>query len=660
MPTDPEVTATLSTTLSAQKKTEAEITDLKSKNTALAASVVSAMAATAKAQSDLVAAQAASASATAQSVTDKNALLAQIADLESQLQTNQNVSDALAAAAAANLAQAQANDALIDDLPVAPPVDPNPSTIYLRPAIATNGDKRQWYSEGLGIWDPLVSGDFSSNQGQLIIKPDDPTKIGVARVDVIEMSNGAPMLGAINAWNSPLFPDVDAQGSLDDGGVTLAQIGQPFDIARGYGRWSNAGLFLTEHGYLGSVGTVTAQSPWRGYLLPATKKVTAIAMTSGNELALVTTIDTITGKGELAVVIMWGGQDLKKKVQGEANGFSHDWTTAHPGLASPGIVCGMKLLGYIDLGLNAPSGVTTMTNRTPDRVNNKTDGNAGLLQDYDLSTQADRDSFNLGNTNPSGAGSNPNYVARSGQVVVLSQTENKAVLIDLTPFFAGVRTQYLTTQPLYDATKANLSGAYWAAYSQDETKWPMGFVTRPDLKPVVKATISVPAPTSALLHWNDDGVIAIGTLSGTLHLYAANFASEIKSLQLGGNISRLTYDRYQDGVRFGGFFALSKGTRTISRISSWDSNASVSLTIADTRIVDPTDIQVPETHGIDVGLLNVANGSAKDILTYRYTDYKATNFGGTVYPIKDGAAYECEGVFPVPGEVIAISTTNGN
>lgn len=599
-------------------------------------------------------------------VLSNQALTQQVADLQAQLAALPPPSSGLPDATpelvqAVNdvLAGAQANDALITDGSgvTPPPPPPPPSDVFLRPAVATNGPNRKWYSEGLGTYDPAVSGDFSSTQGQAILQPDDATKIGVARVTVSDMSNGAPMFGPTAPWNGAFYPDVDAARWGISGNAPLSVSGQPIAIARGYGRWANTSFILTDKGLIGTAGTVTAVSPWSDYLLPANKKATAIAVTSGTELVLVTTIDTVTGNGELAVLVIWGGEKLKILAGGD--GFYHDWQDPHPGLASPGIVCGMKLLGFVDLGLNAPSGVQTMTNRTSDRVNNKTDGNAGSLHDYDLSVQADRDSFFSGSSNSSGAGSNPNYIATSGSAVVFSQTENKAVLVDLTPFFAGMRTQYLTTQALYDVTKANFSGAYWQAYSQDETLWPQGFTTRPDLKPTVKATIPVTAPTSALLHWNSDGIVAIGTAVGMLHFFDKNMVEIGTPLSLGANLCALAYDKYLDGIRFGGLFALSRTAKTIYRVSSW-TNPAVTMTITDSRMVDPVGIEVADTHGIDVGLLQVADNAGKQLLTYRYTDFKATNFGGTVYPIEAGAPYECEGVLPLPGKVLGFTATNVN
>lgn len=615
----------------------------------------------------------------AKTIADKNA---RIAELEAQVanppvppptQPNGDSTAGVSAEVAGLKAQVQALDDLNADTVVnPPPVEPPPTTppsdVYLRPLLPTPaGNARKEYSAGFGDWNP-ASGDFSSTQANVILEPDDATKVGVARVTVLDMSNSVPTLAPTKPWNAGFFPDDDAKHWIEYGGVTLEQIGQPLAIARGYGGWSNAAFIVTSKGYVGTAGTSTGTSPWQGLLLPPNKKPTGIAVTGRSEFCGVTVIDTDTGKGELAMIVNWGGGDLERESLG--NPFPHDWPTSHPGLAGPGIVTGMKCIGYIDLGLAAPSGISIITNKTSDRVNNKTDGNAGLLQEYDLNLQADRDSFFLGNTNPSGAGNNANYIASWGTAVVISKTENKAVYVDLTPLFAGYKAQYLTTQANYDATKPkNPGNAWWDKYGKGDADWPATFTARPDLKPVVKATVNVTAPTAVLLSFKGENELVVASQDGTLNFFkggkpgTTSAVSANGSVKVNPDITCLAYDKFpsQYGIRNGtGFLALSRSAKAIHRIDSWGSAAKETLVMRDPRWLDPIHCEMSDTHGIDTPLLTTCDHDGKKITNHRFGDLTLTNWGGTVFPVEGGAAFECTGILDLPGKPLAVCGTNVN
>ena len=76
---------------------------------------------------------------------------------------------------------------------------------------------------------------------------------------------------------------------------------------------------------------------------------------------------------------------------------------------------------------------------------NGRDGNAGLLREYDLAKQADRDVFLKG--------SNAGYCSTAGFAVVVSKYENKAAFVDLQPLFQRVREMYFTTEANYQKTR---------------------------------------------------------------------------------------------------------------------------------------------------------------------------------------------------------------
>ncbi len=554
---------------------------------------------------------------------------------------------------------------------------------YLRPVVATpEGSYRHFTNQGLGEWSP-VSGDFSSTNGQCYLKPDLPlvapdpdhinSGVGVIQVEFENMSNnsfsGAPLLLA--------NPDPRSYEWIFNQGIPAGQLGQPIGIARGYGRWSPAGLVLFSGGLAGTASTgSTAKIPHGGPKLPTTHKPTNICLTSGNEFTLITCIGP-DGKGYLAVFANWGGKRLQ--TASGLGAFYHDWPEPYPGLPSPAIYCGFKLLGFVDLGLNFPTAVSAVASRGSDRVN-ASDGNAGTLGDKDMSLQATRDEFRTGN--------NSTYISNWGFAVVISRTENKAVWVDLTALFAGYRDQYTTTQELFDATiPKNKGGNWWSEFGTGDTDWPPTFVGKPEWKPVVTATVTIQEPTAVLVCEANNGKVVITSEDGTGHFYQGGNPSTSAALapdgtvQLGRNVTCLTYDKYpsQYGTGEGrGFFAISRGERTVYRVNGWGAGSVVTKTLRDARMIDPVGGEVTDTHGLDGGVLDVCDHEGRQILGYRYTELVLVNNGGQKFGMgadeqgtgkdKDGnsiptgtADWECDGILPTPfGKPVGISGTNVN
>lgn len=599
-------------------------------------------------------------------LTQGNAVLTQkVADLTAQLTAAGSITAQLQAALDRTAAASKVNADLLGG--GAPPVD-QPG-IYLRPVVATPaGSYRQWTNEGLGVWSQ-EPGDFSSSQAQVVYEPDgmlavDKTvepwwvqNIGVLLAEVENMSNGS-FSGAPLLYQDP---DPAAAGWVEYNTEQHEQLGRPIGVARGYGRWSNTGFVLFSKGYVGTAGTVTAKSPWSGILLPANKVPSAICVTSGSELVLVTVVDTDTGKGELAVIAAWGGQDLQAAA-GSAP-FGHDWAQAHPLLGHPAVVCGMKILGYVDLGIAAPSGVSAIGSPTSSRVANKTDGNAGSLGEYDLNQQADRDAFNYRK-----GGVNQWMNSVWGFAVVISKTEHKAVWVSFDEFFAGVYEQYFTTQALYDATKpSNPLGAWWARFGSGDVEWPYTFAGKPAWTPKVVATVDVPGPTSVLLSENDqvqDNSVAIGCADGVLQFFHQRPPVEIGELRLGNDLTCLTYDKFpsQTGTRRGGFIAVSRGDKAIYFIDKWGAGATVTKILKDPRLIDPVHAEVADTHALDGGVLSVCDHEGRQVLNYRYTKLTLTNYANQEFGMGlDGKAdFECTGILKIPGKPIAVCGTNVN
>ena len=193
---------------------------------------------------------------------------------------------------------------------------------------------------------------------------------------------------------------------------------------------------------------------------------------------------------------------------------------------------------------------------------NGRDGNAGLLREYDLAKQADRDVFLKG--------SNAGYGSTAGFAVVASKYENKAAFLDLQPLFARVREAYFTTEANYQKTRDAGPGP---------NQWPPTFEGDPAWKPPVVTVVDVPQPTAVLasLYGGDGGGKAdnarafIASLDGKVGVYSVGGLAtdapasprevvRLGEVQVGRNPTCLTYQKYSHDT----ILACSRGDREIA------------------------------------------------------------------------------------------------
>ncbi len=576
--------------------------------------------------------------------------------------------------------------------------------IYLRPLADTPaGDHMAKESVGISHWVEIPAGqqnDFSSGQGQVLFSPKVALVIdksgagwlpnegnGVARVTVVEETNNAVCEAPRPPYNDPLI-DRDTGGHLqfsrDHEGI-----GRPVKAARGMGGWQNCGFVAYESGYFGTDGTHTAFSPWSGIELALGKKFTGgLAVTSKGEMTVATCVDVATGKGQLVFIANWGGN------QGVPNWspIYHGWQQPHPGAPSIGQFTGQKILGYVDLPFNNPGAVSAVAApNSKDRVED-TQGNAGLLGNYDLNDQASRDSFNFGH--------NLDYFSRWAIAVVISRTENKACYVDLSAYFLYLRDLYTTTQAKYDLTKPiNPTKEWWKWYyakDQDiaetpgyETSFPPRFSARPDLAPVVTAVIDVPNPTSVLLTdaRGYNGELAIGCEDGNIRFWKGGpqfgASDPLRNPQANGSVKvgRNVCD-LKVGKNIGGFLYVARGDREVGVVSTWGPSAQVTLRLRDQRMVDPVAVDPIETHGIEFPGFTVADFNGAQVLTYRVGVLNYATQSGGIYgtgptaeadkiaadaavaagttPLPPHTEPECGGVLAISGPAHDICTTNVN
>ncbi len=494
-----------------------------------------------------------------------------------------------------------------------------------------------------GPW-TKAAGDFSSTQGQILYVPD-AGFFPVDRVTIIEWSNGCFTEAPLAPWHGGFRPEPAStkwKEAMPDG-----EVGTPIAMARGMGYWANNGLAVFSSGLVAAAGTVTARGLEPTFRFPPNKLPTAISITNKSEFALVTVCDTETHKGQVAVLAL--------QVGGKQTRFVHEWQDEHAwSLPSVGLFANIKLLGYVDLpGMEFPTGVCAVGNDANNRMNGR-DGNAGILREYDLAKQADRDVFFKG--------PNANYGSTAGFAVVVGKYENKAAFIDLQPLIQTVREMYFTTEENYQKTRDS---------GLEPKQWPHAFEVNPSWKPSVVKVIDVPRPTAVIASLaggakarafiaSEDGKVGIYTVGGlaTKAPAATEEIVRVSEVQMGRNPTCLAYQKYsRDQI-----IAVSRGDREIAWIRYGEKDGEVIRRLKDSRLIDPVFVEVSDTHGISTSLLTVADFKGRKILNYRYGQLVFATQGGAKFGMgPDGKDdFECGGALEFPGAPFGVSATNVN
>ena len=488
------------------------------------------------------------------------------------------------------------------------------------------------------------AGDYSSTQGQVLYAPD-AGNFPVDRVTIIEWAHGCFAEAPLPPWHGGFRPE--PAGTKWQKAVPAGAVGMPIAVARGMGYWANNGLVIFSSGLVASGGTVTARGLEPTFIFPPSKVLTAISITNKSEFALVALHDKQRHVGQVAVLSM--------RVEGKKTHFVHEWHDDHAwSLPSVGLFVEMKLLGYIDLpGIEFPTGICAVGNDLSNRMNGR-DGNAGLLREYDLARQADRDVFFKG--------PNANYGSTAGFAVVIGKHEGKAAFLDLQPLFQKVRQMYFTTEANYQKTRKS---------GHKPGQWPYGFAADASWKPPVVKILDVPCPTAVIasLAGGDKARACIASQDGKVRVYAVGGLATTEApaadaivptgtVQVGRNPTCLAYQKHAWDT----FLAVSRGDREIAWIKIDDKQAGVIRRLRDARLVDPVFAEVADTHGIEGPLMTVADFKGRKIVNYRYGVLTFATQGGAKFGMgPDGKdEFECGGVLKFPGAPFSLSATNVN
>ncbi len=262
--------------------------------------------------------------------------------------------------------------------------------VWMVPAKEGPGE-RQWQLGGPWVKE---AGDFSSTQGQVLYVPDKGF-FPVDRVTIIEWSNGCfteAAFAALARW----VPAGTRRREVETGPAQRpARHAHRHGPRHGILGQQRVGHFLLGIGGGGRHGHRRGLEPT--FRFPPNKVPTAISITNKSEFVLVTVCDVQQHKGQVAV--------LSPEVNGKKTNFVHEWPDDHAwSLPSVALMTGLKLLGYVDLpGIEFPTGVCAVGDDSGNRMNGR-DGNAGVLREYDLAKQADRDVSSRDPTPSTGAG----------------------------------------------------------------------------------------------------------------------------------------------------------------------------------------------------------------------------------------------------------------
>lgn len=494
-----------------------------------------------------------------------------------------------------------------------------------------------------GPW-TLEAGDYSSTQGQVLYVPD-PGHFPVDRVTILEWAHGCFAEAPLPPWHGGFRPEPAAAKWRE--AVPGGEVGMPIAMARGMGYWANNGLAIFASGLVAAAGTVTARGLEPTFRFPPHALLTGISIMNKSEFALVTLHDTAIRRGRVAVLAL--------QVDGKKTGFVHEWQDDHAwSLPSVGLFTGLKLLGYVDLPeMEFPTAVCAVGNDLNNRMNGR-DGNAGLLREYDLARQADRDVFCKG--------PNARYGSTAGFAVVIGKYENKAAFIDLQPLVQKVREMYFTTEENYQRTRASGLAPH---------QWPYAFDADPSWKPTVVKVVDVPRPTavSASLAGGDrarafiaseDGTVSVHAVGGlaTTEPAAAREIVRVGAVQVGRNPTCLAYQKHAWDT----IIAVSRGDREIAWIRHTDSETHVIRRLRDARLQDPVFAESADTHGIETPLVTVADFKGRKIVNYRYGVLVFATQGGAKFGMgpEGRDEFECGGVLEFPGSPFGISATNVN
>jgi hypothetical protein len=276
--------------------------------------------------------------------------------------------------------------------------------------------------------EPLLGDADRSVQGQLGYLTDDAQLTGVDHVTTVESTDEliglAPRAGG--RFSEDGAPELELQeGATAECLAGLGDLGRPVAMARPEqsGEVSAHSVIVFSSGIVATAGISGAQGG-TCLQLPDGQVPTDVALTDGNELALVTTWNPESQTGGLVVLAM-----------GDKNGsYQSSWSEAYPGLPNPGHFASATVIGTVELPFTAPTSVDAWSNS----------GGSLSLERGTVEDGAHRDT-----------------VATAGYAIVGDLSASRVAVVDLASTLEGLAAQY------YDGTEFAFDAAAGEAVAFD-------------------------------------------------------------------------------------------------------------------------------------------------------------------------------------------------
>jgi hypothetical protein len=515
---------------------------------------------------------------------------------------------------------------------------------------------------------PLPDVDYWSESGQTLLIPDDPNHPGVSRMQVFAYYSHSFAISPrydFSGGDRDFFGDYygyrDALGKAPTGAVAAV---------RNYSMLQNEALIVTKDGLLGAGLTQTSRAdgdwPLPVMVLPQNKKPTDIAVTSSNELALISVWDVNTQKGQLAVIAL----------QGNCLPYHTMRRTSQP---NQGSWSRFKLLGYVDLPFATPSAVAAASNSSWNGPSQTASRTLGEVADW-LEFSHVRDGMRVGEEQWTAV------FASKGYALVASRLESKVCIVDLSPYLNYVRESYLVHD---DAT-------YRAICAQEDAGiFPATFSERPDLRPAVVWEKAIASPTALLAgqridRWttdyfkayvaSEDGNVHVINTSSLMARYGwqqVGALAETGTFYVGKNPTSMCFTRHTEQrslsimpIQSNGvpetadplsntFYVACRGDRKVVAVCSYRERGMVYREIKDTRLNDPVAVSVAGRGNI----VTIADYHGKGIHSFRVgslSDNGSYGYSAT-YPVQNpGYDFDYAGFLGLTGFPFLLNSANVN
>ncbi|MCH7231194.1 hypothetical protein L0U85_10070 [Glycomyces sp. L485] len=268
---------------------------------------------------------------------------------------------------------------------------------------------------------PLLGEADRNVQGQLAYVTDDAELSGIDHVTVLEATDG--QIGITPRAGGRFSDDGSPELELREGTTADCldglggDLGRPVALARPEqsGEIDAHSLIAFSSGIVATAGISGAQGG-TCLQLPDDQVPTDVALTDGNELALVTTWNPTDQTGTLVVIAL----------ADKEGSYQSSWSEPYPGLPNPGHFGTAEIVGQVELPMSAPTSVDAWSDSSG--------------------------SVSIGRTTVADT-PHEDTVATAAHAIVGSLSESQAITVDLAPVLQGLAARHLEgAEYTFDAT----------------------------------------------------------------------------------------------------------------------------------------------------------------------------------------------------------------